>query len=102
MPYGRSGAATFGPLLIFGGTGLGVLLALGAVATRRSGALTVTHHLVPPPAPVVAPRDDQVSSVNAATKICPQCAEQVKAAALICRFCRFEFGPMPPPGQQRS
>ena len=26
-----------------------------------------------------------------ATKICPQCAEAVKAAAKICRFCRYEF-----------
>jgi hypothetical protein len=25
------------------------------------------------------------------TKICPQCAETVQAAAKICRFCRFEF-----------
>lgn len=25
------------------------------------------------------------------TKICPQCAEEVKAAAKICRFCRYEF-----------
>src|SRR5450756_2794928 len=29
------------------------------------------------------------------TKVCPQCAEEVKAAALICRFCRYEFGPLP-------
>jgi Uncharacterised protein family UPF0547 len=29
------------------------------------------------------------------TKVCPQCAEEVKAAALVCRFCRFEFGPLP-------
>ena len=28
----------------------------------------------------------------AKSKICPQCAETVKAAAKICRFCRYEFG----------
>jgi rubredoxin len=27
------------------------------------------------------------------TKVCPQCAEEVKAAALICRFCRYDFAP---------
>ncbi len=27
------------------------------------------------------------------TKICPDCAEEVKAAARICRFCRYEFEP---------
>src|SRR5450756_433443 len=29
------------------------------------------------------------------TKVCPQCAEEVKAAALTCRFCRYEFEPLP-------
>ncbi len=37
--------------------------------------------LPPPPA---AASDD---------KTCPMCAEQVKAAALICKHCRHEFAP---------
>jgi hypothetical protein len=40
------------------------------------------------------------------TKICPQCAEGVKAAARVCRFCGHQFdtvgatagSPPPPPG----
>jgi uncharacterized paraquat-inducible protein A len=27
------------------------------------------------------------------TKVCPRCAEKVKAAALVCRFCQYEFDP---------
>jgi hypothetical protein len=36
--------------------------------------------------------------VSEPTKTCPQCAETVKAAAKICRFCRYEF----PPESQRT
>jgi hypothetical protein len=32
-----------------------------------------------------------VEALSEATKTCPQCAETVKAAAKICRFCRYEF-----------
>jgi hypothetical protein len=36
--------------------------------------------------------DEQVANLDSkATKVCPQCAEEVKLAAKICRFCRYEF-----------
>ncbi len=27
------------------------------------------------------------------SKTCPKCAERVKAAALVCRFCGYKFAP---------
>jgi len=41
----------------------------------------------------VAPLDEQAPS--AATKICPKCAEEVKAAATVCRYCHHEFAQAP-------
>jgi preprotein translocase subunit SecE len=32
------------------------------------------------------------------TKICPECAEEVKAAAHVCRFCGYSFMQPEPPG----
>jgi len=46
--------------------------------------------------PIVSPVNDARSSPSdanrlGALKICPRCAEEVKAQALICRFCNHEF-----------
>lgn len=50
---------------------------------------------LPELAPLPPASDDQAPP---ATKICPDCAEEVKAAARICRFCRYEFSPVPEVG----
>jgi hypothetical protein len=34
------------------------------------------------------------SSQEGGFKVCPQCAEEVKPAALICRYCRYKFRPL--------
>lgn len=61
-----------------------VILGLVYVLFRPSGTVVVVHR-PRPLASRAAPPDD--------TKICPRCAETVKAAALVCRFCGHEFGP---------
>jgi hypothetical protein len=71
---GRSGAGWFFICLLL--TPLMILVLL-ALPTRKS--------LQPHPVRVIEASDDE------ATKICPQCAETVKAGARICRFCRYEF-----------
>ena len=36
------------------------------------------------------------------TKQCPQCSESVKAEAVICKHCRFDFRPPPPPTRTKG
>jgi hypothetical protein len=71
---GRSGAGWFFICLLL--TPLMILILL-ALPTRKS----------PQPQPVRVIE----ASADEATKTCPQCAETVRAAAKICRFCRYEF-----------
>ncbi len=58
---------------------VGVLVFIYMLIVKPAGTLSVTYELREDTAP---PTDE---------KTCPRCAEQVKAAAKICRFCGHDF-----------
>lgn len=69
----------------------GTLAAWAASVTRRSSGLWfLLGALIGPFAAII------VALVPAApsggTKLCPQCAEEVRAAANVCRYCQYRFG----------
>ena len=68
-----------------GRPGLGRVAMLGfySMVFKPKGYLTVTYSRTTQSARA------EVGAI--ATKVCPMCAEEVKAAARICRFCRYEF-----------
>lgn len=62
----------------------GLSVFAGKSGIRSDGRLAVTFVRAAAPEPATTP--------PGATKVCPDCAETVQAAARICRFCRYEFG----------
>lgn len=60
---------------------IGFIVFIYMLIVKPPGTLTVTYALQEDP--------DEVSTSS--EKTCPRCAEQVKSAAVVCRFCGHEF-----------
>jgi predicted Zn-ribbon and HTH transcriptional regulator len=71
------GAFAVAILLIFL-FGLGILILAYMLIVKPDGVLTVTY---------------ERRAVPVEEKTCPKCAERIKAAALVCHFCGYEFRP---------
>jgi Uncharacterised protein family UPF0547 len=67
---------------------LGALI--GPLALIAVGLAPATQRPTQPSYTRAAPA---VAGLLPGTKVCPECAEEVKWAARVCRFCRHEFGP---------
>ncbi len=62
---------------------IGVLVFIFMLIVPPAGTLTVTYRR--------RKSSDSAESTPVDEKTCPRCAEQVKAAAKICRFCNHDF-----------
>jgi hypothetical protein len=79
---------------------VGILIVAYMIAVRPAGELIVTYEYRPPTV-AAPPLPTAPVAVAGDTMPCPRCAETIKRAARMCRFCGFELvaeAPSPPPG----
>jgi len=63
---------------------VGIVIFIFLLIVKPDGTLSVIYEFR-------AVSDSSAKAIPGDEKTCPQCAETVKAAAAICRFCRYEF-----------
>ena len=79
---GNYGCGAFLGALILCLVLIGIVIFIYMLLVKPAGVLTVTYEY----------RAQSLASTSqSADKICPRCAEHVKAAAKVCRYCGHEF-----------
>jgi hypothetical protein len=68
---------------------IGLLVFVYMLIVKPAGTLTVTYQLAQPP--VAATHRSPASTAADDTMPCPRCAETIKRAAKMCRFCQLDL-----------
>lgn len=85
---GSYGCGAFVLALILFVIAIGIVIFIYMLLVKPPGTLSVTYEYRPAPKP-------QPPALPVDEKTCPQCAERVKAAAKVCRFCNHPFADAP-------